>query len=87
MRNFLFKTDPQSAPHYLFGIIKEYVGQKMHYRVKSWVIFNKGQFTHICQLNVGYGQDSVSGIVCLLCPARDWEILNCIKLTQHYKMH
>jgi hypothetical protein len=33
------------------------------YRVKSWVIFNKGQFTHICQLNVSYGQDSVSGIV------------------------
>jgi hypothetical protein len=26
-------------------------------------IFNKGQFTHICQLNVSYGQDSVSGIV------------------------
>jgi hypothetical protein len=23
----------------------------------------------------------------ILCPARDWEILNCIKLTQHYKMH
>jgi hypothetical protein len=21
------------------------------------------------------------------CPAEDWEILNCIKLTQHYKMH
>jgi hypothetical protein len=33
------------------------------YRVKSWVIFNKGQFTHICQLNVSYGQDFVSGIV------------------------
>jgi hypothetical protein len=32
-------------------------------RVKSWVIFNKGQFTHICQLNVSCGQDSVSGIV------------------------
>jgi hypothetical protein len=31
--------------------------------VKSWVIFNKGQFTHICQLNVSCGQDSVSGIV------------------------
>jgi hypothetical protein len=31
------------------------------YRVKSWVIFNKGQFTH--PLNVSYGQDSVSGIV------------------------
>jgi hypothetical protein len=30
---------------------------------KSWVIFNKGQFTHICQLNVSRGQDSVSGIV------------------------
>jgi hypothetical protein len=26
-------------------------------------IFNKGQFTHICQLNVSGGQDSVSGIV------------------------
>jgi hypothetical protein len=26
-------------------------------------MFNKGQFTHICQLNVSYGQDSVSGIV------------------------
>jgi hypothetical protein len=25
------------------------------YRVKSWVIFNKGQFTHICRLNVNYG--------------------------------
>jgi hypothetical protein len=37
--------------------------RKCHYRVKSWVIFNKGQFTHICQLNVSYGQDSVSGIV------------------------
>jgi hypothetical protein len=36
---------------------------KWHYRVKSWVIFNKGQFTHICQLNVSRGQDSVSGIV------------------------
>jgi hypothetical protein len=23
---------------------------KWHYPVKSWVIFNKGQFTHICQL-------------------------------------
>jgi hypothetical protein len=20
-------------------------------------------------------------------PARDWELLNCIKLAQHYKMH
>jgi hypothetical protein len=36
---------------------------KWHYRVKSWVIFKKGQFTHICQLNVSCGQDSVSGIV------------------------
>jgi hypothetical protein len=36
---------------------------KWHYRVKSWVIFNKGQFTYICQLNVSCGQDSVSGIV------------------------
>jgi hypothetical protein len=36
------------------------------YRVKSWVIFSKGQFTHICRLNVNYGQDSVSGIVSLL---------------------
>jgi hypothetical protein len=36
---------------------------KWYYRVKSWVIFNKGQFTHICQLNVSCGQDSVSGIV------------------------
>jgi phage-related protein len=35
----------------------------MHYRVKKWVIFNKVQFTHICQLNVSYVQDSVSGIV------------------------
>jgi hypothetical protein len=25
--------------------------------------FNKGQFTHMCQLNVSCGQDSVSGIV------------------------
>jgi hypothetical protein len=33
------------------------------HRVKSWVIFNKGQFTHICQLNVSCGQDSMSGIV------------------------
>jgi hypothetical protein len=31
--------------------------------VKSWVIFNKGQFTHICQLNVSCGHDSMSGIV------------------------
>jgi hypothetical protein len=37
--------------------------KKWHYRVKSWVIFNKGQFTHICQLNVSCGQDSMSGIV------------------------
>jgi hypothetical protein len=22
-----------------------------------------------------------------LCPARDWEILKCIKLNQHFKMH
>jgi hypothetical protein len=35
---------------------------KWHYRVKSCVIFNKGQFSHICQLNVSCGQDSVSGI-------------------------
>jgi hypothetical protein len=34
-----------------------------YYRVKSWVIFNKGQFTHICQLNVSCGQDSVTAIV------------------------
>jgi hypothetical protein len=34
--------------------------QKLGYIV---VIFNKGQFTHICQLNVSCGQDSVSGIV------------------------
>jgi hypothetical protein len=26
-------------------------------------IFNKGQFTQICQLNVSYAQDSMSGIV------------------------
>jgi hypothetical protein len=26
-------------------------------------VFNKGQFTHICQLNVNCGQDSVSRIV------------------------
>jgi hypothetical protein len=44
----------------VIGITK--VG-KWHYRVKSWVIFNKGQFTHICQLNVSCGQDSMSGIV------------------------
>jgi hypothetical protein len=25
--------------------------------------------------------------VYLLCPAKDWKILNSIKLTQHYKMH
>jgi hypothetical protein len=36
---------------------------KEYYRVKSWVIFNKGQFTHICQLNVSCGQDFVSGMV------------------------
>jgi hypothetical protein len=30
---------------------------------KSWVIFNKGQFTHICQLNVSCYQDSMSRIV------------------------
>jgi hypothetical protein len=62
-----------------------------HYRVKSWVIFNKGQFTHICQLNVsggrGCGQDSISGIV--LSPAKkkktgrqnhaltQWKMLHC----------
>jgi hypothetical protein len=27
----------------------------------------KGQFTHICQLNVSYGQDSVFGIVLVSC--------------------
>jgi hypothetical protein len=37
--------------------------RKWYYRVKSWIIFNKVQFTHICQLNVSCGQDSVSGIV------------------------
>jgi hypothetical protein len=26
---------------------------KWHYRVKSWVMFNKGQFTRICQLRLG----------------------------------
>jgi hypothetical protein len=31
--------------------------------IESKVGFNKGQFTHICQLNVSCGQDSVSGIV------------------------
>jgi hypothetical protein len=36
---------------------------KWHYRVKSWVIFNKCQFTHICQLNVSCSQDSMSRIV------------------------
>jgi hypothetical protein len=36
---------------------------KWHYRVKSLVIFNKGQFTHIYQLNVSCGQDSVTAIV------------------------
>jgi hypothetical protein len=36
------------------GIIESKVGLS---------IFNKGQFTHICQLNVSCGQDSVSGIV------------------------
>jgi hypothetical protein len=30
-------------------------------------IFNKGQFTHICQLKVSCGQDSVSGIVPKVC--------------------
>jgi hypothetical protein len=29
-------------------------------------IFNKVQFTHICQLNVSCGQNSVSGIVQLI---------------------
>jgi hypothetical protein len=29
----------------------------------GYIIFNKGQFTHICQLNVSCGQDSMSGIV------------------------
>jgi hypothetical protein len=36
------------------------------------VIFDRGQFTHICQLNVSCGQDSVSGlsgIVLLSCSA------------------
>jgi hypothetical protein len=31
--------------------------------IESKVIFKKGQFTHICQLNVSCGQDSMSGIV------------------------
>jgi hypothetical protein len=42
------------------------VTSKKQYRVKSWVIFNKGQFTHICQLNVSCGQDSMPGIVQLI---------------------
>jgi hypothetical protein len=29
----------------------------------SHPLFNKDQLTHICQLNVSCGQDSVSGIV------------------------
>jgi hypothetical protein len=40
-----------------------FISPLMHtylYQVKSWVIFNEGQFT---QLNVGRGQDPVSGIV------------------------
>jgi hypothetical protein len=53
-----------------------------HYRVKSWVIFNKGQFTHICQLNVsggrGCGQDSISGIV--LSPAKKKKLVVKIML-------
>jgi hypothetical protein len=31
--------------------------------------------------------NSIGLVVDIVCPARDWEILNCIKLTQHYKMH
>jgi hypothetical protein len=50
--------------------------KKWHYRVKSWVIFNKGQFTHICQLNVSYGQDSVSGIIRI---KKIWK--KCFRLT------
>jgi hypothetical protein len=37
------------------GIIESKVG--------LYSIFNKGQFTDICQLNVSCGQDSVFGIV------------------------
>jgi hypothetical protein len=54
---FDFETDYRS----FYSDIKK--ARKWHYRVKSWVIFNKGQFTHICQLNVSCGQDSVSGLV------------------------
>jgi hypothetical protein len=39
------------------------VTSKKHGNGKSWVIFNKDQFTHICQLNVSCGQDSMSGIL------------------------
>jgi hypothetical protein len=46
------------------GIIESKVG-----------LFNKGQFTHICQLNVSCGQDSVSGIVITY----DYYLMNAIK--------
>jgi hypothetical protein len=52
--------------HFEVFLVTSKKAGKWHYRVKSWVIFNKGQFTHICQLNVScgtYGQDSMSGIV------------------------
>jgi hypothetical protein len=47
-------------------------------RVKSWVIFNKSQVTHICQLNVSCGQDSVSEIVLFKLIQRDQEWLNLL---------
>jgi hypothetical protein len=44
-------------------VVTSKIAGKWHYRLKSWVIFNKGQFTYIYQLNVSCSQDSVSGIV------------------------
>jgi hypothetical protein len=51
-----FEVFPVTSKKQGNGIIESKVGLG---------IFIKGQFTHICQLNVSCGQDSVSGIVLL----------------------
>jgi hypothetical protein len=61
------------------------VTSKKHGNGKSWVIFNKDQFTHICQLNVSCGQDSMSGIVPTVASKRYWSSMpfqNLVRLSQ-----
>jgi hypothetical protein len=39
------------------------------------------------EMRVGIRTCGISRIVVILRPAKDWEILNCRLVTQHYKMH